>query len=117
MTIKPLILLEWVHIFMLARPRATFKWACYILGIINVLMYFIAIIIDATSCTPREYWWDHTIKGGHCINARKLPIVTGTMNAIIDLFILFLPQGIIWKLHMPRYKKIGVSLVFAVGAM
>ncbi|KAI0889004.1 uncharacterized protein GGS22DRAFT_65983 [Annulohypoxylon maeteangense] len=117
MTIKPLILLEWIHIFILAGPRTAFKWTCYILGTINVLMYFIAIMIDAGSCRPRAYWWDKTIEGGTCINTIKLPIVTGTINAIIDLFILLLPQGIIWRLQMSSNKRIGVSLVFAVGVI
>ncbi|KAI1760613.1 hypothetical protein GGR53DRAFT_522968 [Hypoxylon sp. FL1150] len=117
MTIKPLILLEWVQIFMSIGPRSLFTWTCYIVGTINVLMYIIAIMIDATSCHPRAYWWDQTIEGGYCINTIKLPIVTGTINALIDLFILLLPQRIIWKLHMSREKRIGVSVVFAVGTI
>jgi len=114
MTIKPLILLEWIHIFGSAGRR--FTWICYILGTINVLTYFIAIIIDATACKPRAAWWNTTI-GGHCINTKNLPIATGTINAVIDLFILLLPQAIIWRLHMSRDKRIGVAVVFAVGVM
>lgn len=116
MTIKPLILLEWVHIFALVG-RAPFKWTCYVVGTVNVLMYFIAIMIDANACKPREYWWDLTIEGGHCINTRNLPIATGTINAVIDLFILLLPQGIIWRLNMSRNQRLGVALVFAVGTL
>ncbi|KAK7754815.1 hypothetical protein SLS62_003129 [Diatrype stigma] len=117
MTIKPLILLEWIHLFASAGPRTAFNWTCYILGAANILMYFIAIMIDATSCHPREYWWDRTIEGGHCIDTKKLPIATGTINAIIDLFILLLPQGIIWRLNINKQKRVGVSLVFAVGVI
>ncbi|KAK8070253.1 hypothetical protein PG994_006869 [Apiospora phragmitis] len=40
-----------------------------------------------------------------------------TINAVIDLFILLLPQGIIWKLHITRQKRVGISLVFALGAI
>lgn len=116
-TIKPLILLEWIHLFASGNPRKAFKWTCYTLGTVNVLMYTISILIDATSCRPREYWWDQSIPGGHCVNTRNLPIATGTINAVIDLFILLLPQGIIWKLHITKQKRVGISLVFALGAM
>ena len=57
------------------------------------------------------------LPGGHCANTRQLPIVTGVLNAVIDLIILVLPQRIIWKLHISKNKRIGVSLVFFIGAM
>ncbi|TGO32560.1 hypothetical protein BHYA_0306g00030 [Botrytis hyacinthi] len=114
LAIKPLILLEWIHIFGTAGRR--FTWICYTLGTINVLTYFIAITVDSSACKPRAAWWDITIQG-HCINTKNLPIATGTINAVVDVFILLLPQGIIWRLHMSRDKKIGVGLVFAVGLL
>ncbi|KAI1140806.1 hypothetical protein F5Y05DRAFT_287312 [Hypoxylon sp. FL0543] len=117
LAIKPLILLEWIHIFSSAGPRNLFTWTCYAVAAVNVLMYIISILIDSVSCTPRAYWWDQTIPGGHCIDTKDLPTVTGTLNAVIDLFILLLPQGIIWRLHLPTNKRIGVSIVFLVGAI
>ncbi|GAP87777.2 putative ribosomal protein L36e [Rosellinia necatrix] len=114
LAIKPMILLEWIRIFASAGPRTAFNWTCYILAAINILLYLGSILTDAVSCTPREYWWDRTIEG-HCANTRDLPIVTGVLNAVIDLFILLLPQGIIWRLQMSRRKRLGVSLVFFVG--
>jgi hypothetical protein len=90
MTIKPLILVEWAHIFASAGTRNVFKWRCYIVAAINILMYLVAIMIDAVSCTPREYWWDRSIPGGHCANTRQLPIVTGVLNVVINLIILVL---------------------------
>jgi hypothetical protein len=47
MTIKPLILVEWAHIFASAGTRNVFKWRCYIVAAINILMYLVAIMIDA----------------------------------------------------------------------
>ncbi|KAI1195586.1 hypothetical protein F5X97DRAFT_307747 [Nemania serpens] len=115
LAIKPMILLEWIRIFASAGPRTAFNWTCYTVATINILLYLGSILTDAVSCHPREYWWDQTIPGGHCADTKNLPIVTGTLNAVIDLFILLLPQGVIWKLHMTRQKRFGVSLVFLVG--
>ncbi|KAI1204092.1 uncharacterized protein F4807DRAFT_472697 [Annulohypoxylon truncatum] len=108
LTIKPLILFKWVHIFASAGPRNAFDWTCYTLATINTLVFVIDIWINAATCTPREYWWDKTISG-HCADVRPLEIAVGVFNAILDLFILLLPQGIIWKLQLPRTKRIGPS--------
>ncbi|KAI0408573.1 hypothetical protein F4802DRAFT_547982 [Xylaria palmicola] len=116
LAIKPMILFEWIRIFASAGPRTAFNWTCYVLATINILLYTGSILTDAASCMPREYWWDRTIKG-HCADTRNLPIVTGVLNAVIDLFILLLPQAIIWKLNMSRRKRWGVSLVFFVGTI
>ncbi|KAI0118756.1 hypothetical protein GGR51DRAFT_497519 [Nemania sp. FL0031] len=116
LAIKPMILLEWIRIFASAGPRTAFNWTCYILATINILLYLGSILTDAVSCHPREYWWDRTIQG-HCADTKNLPIVTGTLNAVIDLFILLLPQGVIWKLNMTSRKRWGVSLVFLVGTL
>ncbi|KAK8070254.1 hypothetical protein PG994_006870 [Apiospora phragmitis] len=51
-TIKPFILLEWIHLFASGNRRKTFKWTCYTLGAVNVLMYTISILIDATCLPP-----------------------------------------------------------------
>ncbi|KAI0905940.1 hypothetical protein F4823DRAFT_566287 [Ustulina deusta] len=117
LAIKPMILLEWMRIFASAGPRTAFNWTCYILATVNILLYLASILTDSVSCHPREYWWDRTIPGGHCADTRKLPIVTGILNAVIDLFILLLPQGIIWRLNMSRQKRLGVSFVFLVGTI
>jgi hypothetical protein len=41
----------------------------------------------------------------------------GSFNLVSDIFILILPQRIIWRLNMSREKKIGIALMFAVGLM
>ncbi|KAI0442183.1 hypothetical protein F4803DRAFT_520211 [Xylaria telfairii] len=114
LAIKPMILLEWIRIFASAGPRTAFNWTCYILGTVNILLYIASILTDSVSCVPREYWWDRTIMG-HCADTRNLPIVTGVLNAVIDLFILLLPQAIIWRLQMSSRKRLGVSFVFLAG--
>ncbi|GAW22250.1 hypothetical protein ANO14919_117860 [Xylariales sp. No.14919] len=116
LAIKPMILLEWMRIFASAGPRTAFDWTCYALATINILLYLGSILTDSVSCHPREYWWDRTIEG-YCADTRKLPIVTGVLNAVIDLFILLLPQGIIWRLQMSTRKRLGVSIVFLVGTI
>ncbi|ETS85563.1 hypothetical protein PFICI_03588 [Pestalotiopsis fici W106-1] len=118
MVIKPLILLEWIHIFIsAARPLKPFQWLCYILGTFNVLTCLLAILIDATSCKPQEYWLNGTTKGGHCVNTTDVAVVLAALNLITDMCILLLPQSIIWRLQLSRAKRAGVSLVFSIGIL
>ena len=115
MILKPVILLEWVHIFVPGQRNA-FYWTCYIVAAINFIYYAINIILENVSCTPRERYWDKTVPGS-CWNASILSGVSAIINLIFDVIMVALPQGIIWKLNMSRKKRFGVSLVFIMGLM
>lgn len=54
---------------------------------------------------------------GHCINKRALDLSSAYFNLVADLFILLLPQRVIWTLQMSRQRKIGVSSIFSVGIL
>ena len=48
------------------------------------------------------------------------PTVTnifGFCNIIVDFILLIMPMPLLWKLQMTTAKKIGVSIVFANGAV
>ena len=75
------------------------------------------IIVGALPCRPLEYFWDRTIPGGRCIDVPQF-FRWGTLpNAIIDLFMLVLPQPIVWKLQTNMQTKIGLALTFLTGSV
>ncbi|RYP67280.1 hypothetical protein DL770_008647 [Monosporascus sp. CRB-9-2] len=115
LALKPAILLEWVHIFASAGPRNGFNWTCYIVAILNSLMYIIGIFVECFSCSPREHYWDKTIPGTCLENANLLSLISAVLNLALDLVILALPQKIIWNLNMSKTKRLGVSIVFLMG--
>ncbi|KAI0839862.1 hypothetical protein F5Y06DRAFT_264875 [Hypoxylon sp. FL0890] len=114
--LKAAILLEWARIFG-PGSRRSFRWTCYILAAVNAAYYIINVSLECTSCTPRAYYWDKTIPGGHCTDAAVLDLVSAVVNLIFDLAILILPQGVIWRLNMSRRKRVGVSVVFIIGLL
>ncbi|KAI1851632.1 hypothetical protein JX266_003094 [Neoarthrinium moseri] len=114
--LKTAILLEWARIFG-PGSRKAFRWTCYIIAGLNSTYYIINIILECTSCTPREYYWDKTIPGGHCLDAAVLSLTSALVNLLFDLAILLLPQGVIWRLNMSRRKRVGVSVVFVIGLL
>ncbi|RYP85595.1 hypothetical protein DL769_000936 [Monosporascus sp. CRB-8-3] len=112
--LKVAILLEWMRTFSPIGARGYFYWSCQALLWINALFYLSALIAGNLSCIPHQKIWNMTIPG-KCINRKVLDTATATLNLTSHLFILSLPQTVIWKLKMTKARKIGISLVFAIG--
>ncbi|KAI0907331.1 hypothetical protein F4823DRAFT_23180 [Ustulina deusta] len=115
-TVKTAILLEWVRLFVPHGTRPPFWWMCRIVMWVNILYYISVIIVSTVSCSPHEKIWDPTLPGT-CLNIKAFFVSNATLNLASDIIILALPQRSIWSLNMSRDKKIGVSLVFAVGVI
>ena len=116
MVMKSSILKEWIRIFVTRGRHGPFYWTCYALIFVTVMFNSSVIIATSVSCSPRVKIWDKTIQG-HCIDPKITLIISAVINVILDLFILLLPQRIIWSLHTTKKKKVGVSLVFTMGVL
>ncbi|KAI1097492.1 hypothetical protein F4804DRAFT_327449 [Jackrogersella minutella] len=116
LTIKAAILLEWARIFIPYGVRNVFFWCVYgVLGA-NTIFYIIVLFLMNFACTPVEKNWDPLFVGGSCpINTQAVNIASAVLNLCSDIFILLLPQRIIWGLKMSRKTKTGVSIIFAIG--
>ncbi|RYP78426.1 hypothetical protein DL771_000611 [Monosporascus sp. 5C6A] len=112
--LKVAILLEWMRTFSPKRARGYFYWSCHALLWISALFYLSALIAGNLSCIPHQKIWNVTMPG-KCINRKVLDTATAALNLTSHLLILSLPQTVIWKLKMTKAKKIGISLVFAIG--
>ncbi|KAI0809644.1 hypothetical protein GGR55DRAFT_679478 [Xylaria sp. FL0064] len=115
-TVKTAILLEWTRLFVPPGTRTKFWWTCQIVMWVTTLYYVSIVVASALSCSPHEKIWHPTLPG-RCFNIKAFFIGNATLNLASDIIILALPQRVIWRLKMPRQKKIGVSLVFAVGVI
>ncbi|KAI0423599.1 hypothetical protein F5Y09DRAFT_326943 [Xylaria sp. FL1042] len=115
-SVKTAILLEWTRLFVPPGTRTPFWWTCQIVMWVNILYYISIVVVSAISCFPHEKIW-HPNLPGRCFNTKAFFIGNATLNLASDIIILALPQRVIWSLKMSRDKKIGVSLVFAVGVI
>ncbi|KAI1763848.1 hypothetical protein GGR53DRAFT_345732 [Hypoxylon sp. FL1150] len=113
---KTAILLEWIHIFVPDhnRSRNKFFMLARFMMWLNILMYSSVFIAMCFSCIPLKANWTPWLTG-KCIDKEALYITTASFNLVMDVFILLLPQKIIWNLQMTRNKKIGVSIIFSIG--
>jgi hypothetical protein len=76
------------------------------------LWTFIASIL---TCYPVAYFWDKSIKGGHCLNLLAYWFSNAGMNIATDLALYIMPIPVLNSLQLPRRQKYGLMLVFAVG--
>ncbi|RYP55969.1 hypothetical protein DL770_010862 [Monosporascus sp. CRB-9-2] len=116
--LKITILLDWLRLFVPRGQRNTIFWASHILIWLNAIFYVIGSLIEIFRCTPHEKIWNPFFEGGHCpIDIQAANVPSGAMNLVSDLVILALPQCAIWKLHMTRERKLGISLLFTIGIL
>jgi DMSO/TMAO reductase YedYZ heme-binding membrane subunit len=70
-------------------------------------------------CSPISFaWkqWDGEHKG-KCVNNNTLAFTHAAFSILLDFLTLSLPITQIWNLHLAMKKKIGVLLMFSVGAL
>lgn len=67
-------------------------------------------------CRPLSSNWEPSIEAT-CGNQLGGYISVHCFNVAIDFCIALLPAPVLWRLQMPKARKVGVILMFAVGAM
>ena len=114
MLLKVAILREFIHIFVPGGTRRGLYRCCLCLIWFLLLFYPSMVILVNVRCLPHRKIYDLSVKG-QCFNKRALDITVSFVTLLTDTAILLLPQLAIWKLQMPKMRKIGLSAIFAVG--
>jgi hypothetical protein len=96
--------------------NTTLQYASYALLVINALYYATSLIAGNLACIPHEKIWNPLLPG-KCINRKALDTANAGINILSTIFILFLPQRVIWSLGITRRMKVNVSMVFAIGLL
>ncbi|KAL8860981.1 MAG: hypothetical protein Q9178_002494 [Gyalolechia marmorata] len=113
--IKVSILLFYRRLFPRENTTATWRLCHLLLMILSVALGVIGVLGFALQCTPVAYNWDLTIPGGRCMNREAFTKFTNMGNIVTDILILVMPISIVWSLHLPKNKKIGVCMLFLLG--
>lgn len=117
MCIKVAILTNWLRIFVPRGQRNFIFWLLHVMIWSNIVYYVITTITEVFRCWPREKIWDLFYEGGVCtVDVEAQNFATSVINFVSDTTILALPQWMIWKLHMSKKRKWGLSLLFVIGA-
>ena len=110
---KVSILLQYLRIFTTKQFRVS-CWA--LLGFVAVYSTwtFFASIFE---CMPVAYFWDKTIKGGHCMNEYAVWFTNAGVNIVTDFAIIILPMPVLRSLNLPLKQKRALMLVFTLGGL
>lgn len=97
------------------------SWAVIVLVALWGLAMFLANLL---TCRPISGNWGaftaaptEAMKGAICVNPVPRYWTSGVVDLFTDIIIFILPQPLVWRLQMSTTKKVGVSAIFAVGAL
>ncbi|KAH9893054.1 hypothetical protein F4778DRAFT_749438 [Xylariomycetidae sp. FL2044] len=114
--LKVSILLDWLRIFSI-HGRGYFFWGCVAVITLQTGFGIAAIFLLNFQCLPHEAIWDITIVDKKCLDLNTLQLLSASIHLVSDVAIFLLPQKIIWTLHMSVQKRLGVAVVFGLGAL
>lgn len=118
MCLKITILLDWLRLFVPTGQRNVFFWTSHGLIWATIIFYVSGIFLEMFACKPLQMIWEPLFVGGRCtVDLDASNASTAIFNLISDVIILALPQWVIWHLNMSREKKMGISLLFAIGIL
>ncbi|KAI1798788.1 hypothetical protein F4811DRAFT_162090 [Daldinia bambusicola] len=116
LTIKAAILLDWIRILTPYGVRSNFFWFCYVVLGANLVFYILTLLLMNLACVPVEKNWNPLFIGGSCrVNPTALNVTSAVLSLCSDIAILLLPQHVVWDLDMSATRKVGISVIFAIG--
>ena len=118
----------------LMSPSRLQKWILFSLCISCIFIVSICAVMLWVQCTPSSGLWDPTVNAtcwdpsilvnysifAGCENSApptsaRLKLMNAAYSAFVDLYLAVYPMTVLYKLHISRRKKIGLSLVLGVG--
>jgi hypothetical protein len=95
---------------------AVFRKATYVIGTIVVLWWVGTILADTLICIPIEHNWNPKIPA-HCGSKHLLAILPPIPWIATDLAILLMPMPMVYRLHLPRLQRVGLTALFLLGGL
>ena len=79
--------------------------------IFSAALYSLNLILSSIYCAPHVGLpWGYATT--HCVKLLPFGAIQGSLNVVLDLFLLWLPLPVIWNLNMPPRRKMGILAIF-----
>ncbi|MCJ1264234.1 hypothetical protein MMC22_004105 [Lobaria immixta] len=111
--VKVSIVLQFKRIFVPLK-KGTAYYSVQAIIWLNGIYYTVTFFAGIFTCVPRHKLWEPATPG-HCLNSINWYVASGLVNVVSDFAILLIPIFCISLLQMPLKRKIGISVVFAIG--
>ena len=104
--------------FRLFSSNIRFRNLIYVGILWTMLINVTSIIVCAALCAPRrgESFGNYT-SINRCAQLGTWALVQGSLNVVLDFYILYLPVPVLWSLKLNRKRKLGVLAIFMTGMM
>lgn len=90
-------------------------------AVLNILFGAVFVITAIFQCSPISYWWtQYTDEGagkGKCINVNAMAWSNAAISVVIDVLMIAIPLSQVRKLQLHWRKKLGVVIMFLIGAL
>ena len=98
------------------KPKRWFRILTYVSLAILTLTNWSNLPVYGALCVPHNSseGWNFALLEA-CLPASTQTVVTGSIGLAFDLYMLILPQPLIFQLHLSFAKKLGLALTFAAG--
>ncbi|MCJ1366546.1 hypothetical protein MMC16_005675 [Acarospora aff. strigata] len=107
------LFLLYLHIFSPNRPT---RYMIYSGIAITFGLYTATFAYNVYLCVPRPgQGWLVAVSSPRCNKAYILSYIQGPFGIVSDFYLLLLPVPVVWQLHLPAKRKIGVCAIFATG--
>ncbi|KAF2191951.1 hypothetical protein K469DRAFT_556288 [Zopfia rhizophila CBS 207.26] len=110
-----------IGLFLLrVTPNKIHRWIIYTVMGLTVITGIVFFFVTLLQCTPINYFWDKTIKGGRCINIDViigLTFLYSAFSAICDFTFGILPIFLVWNLNMSRNSKIALVPILSMACV
>lgn len=88
------------------------RWGSYFLWAYIVLFSVASILVISLQCRPFSTNWGVPYQ---CPSNAGAILGMNVLIAVADVFLIILPQPSIWKLKLNFGRRLGLSLIFAIG--
>jgi hypothetical protein len=97
------------------------RWAT-IAAIVLTATYCVAFVLALVfNCRPTEAYWKALsftyTKDYYCADTRLVNPLSGVLSVVSDLYSVFLPMGMLYRVEIERKRRIALYAVFSLGLL
>lgn len=108
--VKFSVLLLYRRIF----PNPRFRIILWSLGALIICYSLVLVFCVIFQCKPIRGVWDPMIDA-KCINLSNIILLTSSLNVFTDVSTLCLPLPLLWRLNLPKERKVQLTGIFLLG--
>ena len=111
---KAAILVLYIRLF---GSKIWLRYTSYGVLVVIFLFYWAQLALSGAFCTPHKgETWDSDVLI-RCSDLSVMGVILGAVGVASDLVLLVLPLPVVYGLHLPPKKKLGLLVIFLMSGL